>query len=245
MAEVVLISQAQQASQISMVQRIVNEVHRATDDDIDQIKMEMISSMQHYKSHHLWFNEGTHEWTLTPDQQAYGPEDADNEGYPADFISPNNLYVKVSGVRWLKLEQTTIDAMRWLTPTETVVGVPTHWAWWNDQIYFTPIPNQQNHTVRMDYTRDIGIPEYYWNGNGWTFTIPGASAEWVDSWSSDWLSEAEELIRQRTKWGLYFNYYDDNDNAMKMISGVDIAYKKLVKRSTEPKSNIRRQPVNV
>ena len=245
MSEVVLVSIPTLASQVTMVQRIMNEVHRSTDDDEDQIKMEIISAMRHYKSHRLWFNEGTHEFSLTPDQQVYGVETADDDGYPADFIAPNNLYVRVSGVRWLELEQVTIDAIRWLTPTSTTVGVPSRWAWWENQIWFSPIPNQQDLEIRMDYTRDLGIPNYLWNGTGWSFTLPDSSAEWLDSWESVWLSEAEELIRQRAKWGMYFNYYDDNDNAMKMMGGIDIAYSKLIKRSTDPKVNIRRVPVRI
>lgn len=245
MSEVVLIPIAAQGSQVSMVQRIINEIHRATDDDMDAVKMAVISAMQHYKSHHFWFNEGTHTFDLTANQQAYGFETDDDEGLPADFIAPNNMYVQVSGTRWLSLEQTTIDNMRWMTSTETVIGVPTHWAWWASQIYFTPIPNQQDMSVRMDYTKDLGIPEYYWDGTGWQFTLPGSNQEWNDNWESEWLSEAEELIRCRAKWDLYFNYYDDNDNAQKMMAGVEIAHSKLVKRSTEPKSKIRRMPTSI
>lgn len=232
----------------TFIQRVINEIGRASDEDRDAIQLALVSAIRHFDPLRLWFRERTHTFDLTVDQQAYAIEDAGIDGYPADYISPKDVYILVGGTRWLQLEQVDIDAVRWLTPTDTVVGVPTRWAWWNNQIWFTPIPNEVGTSIRIDYFANVGTPSYNWDGAGWNFFGP-AGEDLGNSWQSVWLSSyAEELVRARVKWDLYFNYFDDTENAIKMggVDGesgyVDMALNAIMRKHSRRKYNASRTP---
>lgn len=252
MSEVVLISTNIGGANLgTFIQRIINEVRRATDDDSDAIKKATVSAIRHFEPLRLWFREQSATFDLTVDQQSYQVETASIDGYPADYVTPKDVYILVGGTRWLPLYQRDIDSIRWLTPTSTVVGVPSHWAWWNDEIWLTPIPNEVGTTIRLDYFADVGTPSYSWSGVDWIFKGPNGE-DLSSNWQSPWLGTyAEELIRARVKWDLYFNYYDDAENAMKM-GGMDgdggyvkAALGTLYKKHNRKKYNVPRQPTRI
>lgn len=252
MSEVVLISLNTAGANLgTFIQRVINEVRRATDDDTDAIKMATVSAIRHFEPLRLWFRERTETFELTVDQQAYSVETASIEGYPADYITPKDVYILVGGTRWMPLGQRDIDTVRWLTPTSTVVGVPSHWAWWNDQIWFTPIPNEVGTTIRLDYFADVGTPSYGWTGAEWAFYGPSGE-DLTNNWASPWFTkDAEELLRARVKWDLYFNYYQDAENAIKMggTDGdggyVESALGALYRKHNRKKYNVPRQPTRI
>jgi hypothetical protein len=235
----------------TFVQRIIHEVARAGEKDVEAIKLAMVSAIRHFDPLRLWFREQTHTFELTVNQQTYTVESAEVEGYPADFITPKDVYILVGGTRWLPLKQVDIDDIRWLTPTSTVVGPPKRWAWYDDKIWFTPIPNEVATSIRIDYYSDIGTPSYSWDGAQWIFKGPNGE-DLADSWASPWLgTNAEELLRARVKWDLYFNYYDDAENAIKMggMSGeggyVDMALNGIMRKHNRRKYNVGRRTTTV
>ena len=248
MSEVVLVSLNIPGNDLdTMIQRIIAEVSRASDDDTDAIKRALISSIRYFRDHRFWFNEGTHTFTLTVDDQDYEVETASTEGPPSDWIRPVTAYLKQGDTRWLEMNQVSINEMRYLTPTDTTTGLPTDWAWFNNTMYFSPIPSQAD-DVRFDYVRDIGTPSYYWDGTEWKFTSPEGS-DLLGSWTSDWFIKAEELIRSRTKWDLYYHYYDDDNMALKMggtdgLGGaVGIAYNAAKKTDSTRHGKQRRRSI--
>ena len=273
MSEVVLVSTNLAGANLStFIQRVINECRRATDDDVDAIKMAMISAIRHFEPLRLWFREKTETFDLTIDQQSYQVATASIEGYPADYITPKDVYILVGGTRWLPIYQRDIDTVRWLTPTDTVVGIPTHWAWWNDKIWLTPIPSDagvglvidsdpdpdleqpvrtSSLVCRLDYFADIGTPSYSWDGVDWVFKGPNGE-DLTNNWQSPWIgTNAEELIRARVKWDLYFNYYHDSENAIKM-GGVDgdggyvaAALGALYRKHNRKKYNVPRQAIRI
>lgn len=218
------------SDQITMVERTLREVHKVgSSEDRIAVKLSIVSAIDFYRTHMFWFNQATDtNVTIVSDQQSYSTDD----GFPADFIMPYDLYILVGGVRWLKLYQRDIDTVRWLTPTSTVVGVPTNWCWWDDKLWLTPIPDDgTSSTLRLDYIQDIGTPSYTYTGGVFEF-YDEDGAEWADTWTNAWITEAEELIRARAKWDYYWNFKDDMENAQKMAVLVDVAYGALVKKST-------------
>jgi len=201
----------------SMRERIEQEIHRPG--GTNQIQIAMITAMNWYKHEPFWFNEATHTFTLTNDQQSYPQEDggANTAGWPVDIERIVDTYVLVGNERWLKMAGASIDDVRWLTPTDEVVGVPSYYAWFDEKIWLTPIPNASTSTqIRIDYIQDVGIPTYSWTGSAWAFYAPPAFAPLADDFSNRWLAEAEVLIRTRAKYDLYLNYYDDQENAEAM-----------------------------
>jgi hypothetical protein len=227
MAEVTLISTGVSGVGIgTMVKRIQQEIHRNSATDEAVIKIAIITAMRWFTPYHFSFNEDTHTFDMTVSQEEYGPETATVEGYPADLAKPINLYIKTGGTRWLVMDQVSISDQRWLQPTTTVTGVSTQWAWHNNKIYVTPVPSEENLELRMDYVKNLGIPNYAWSGTEWTFTLD-SNAVMSDNYTNGWITDAEELIRQRAKWDLYYNYYDDNENAMKMDQAVQVALANL------------------
>lgn len=252
MSEVVLVSLNTGGKNLgTFVQRVINEVARASDDDADAVKMATVSAIRHFDPLRLWFRERTATFDLTVNQQSYSVETASIAGYPADYVTPKSVYVLVGGTRWLPISQVDIDSIRWLTPTSTVVGVPTHWAWFDDQIWLTPIPSSVGTSIRLDYFADMGTPSYTWDGVDWVFYGPNGE-DLSNAWQSPWFStHAEELLRARVKWDLYFNYYDDAENAIKMggMDGeggfVDAALNGIMRKHNRKKYNVRRATTRV
>jgi len=250
MSEIVLVSLNVPGNDLgTMVQRIINEVSRTATADEDSVKMAIISSIRHFRDHRFWFNEGTHTFTLTADQQTYSFETASTEGPPEDWIRPITAYVYVSSTRYLMMDQVDIEQLRWATPTSSVTGTPSIWSWYGQQMHFAPIPDSAD-SVRFDYVKDIGTPSYNWDGTGWLFSAP-AGDTLLDSWTSSWFQEAEELIRARAKWDLYYNYLDDDQNAMKMggmngLGGaVGIAYNALKKTDNARRRRTGRRAIAI
>ena len=247
---VLITSRADGANIGTFIQRIINEVGRASSEDEDAIKLAMISAMRHFEPLQLWWQESTFTFDLTVNEQEYGEETASTEGLPSDFLAPIAVYILVGGTRWLPLKQDVIDNVRWFTPTSTVVGVPSRWCYWDDKMYLTPIPNEVGTSIRIDYYAAEGIPTYTWDGGEMVFT--GSSGETLsNNWFSNWFDKGEELLRARTKWDLYYNYYDDMENAVKQggMTGdggaIDTALTGLLRRHNRPKQSVRRQPTYV
>jgi len=228
----------------SMKQRIIQEIHRAASGDEDAVKIAIITAMEWFKAYQFDFNEGTHTFTMTIGQEEYDVEEGFSEGYASDLVAPINLYVQTGGTRWLRMKQISINEQRWLQPTSTVTGVPSAWAWHDEKIYVTPTPSQAD-DLRMDYVKDIGIPIYVWTGSSWAFYEPTGSTALLDSWTSRWLTDGEELIRQRAKFDLYFNFYDDNDNAQKMDMATQAALANLRKRNIKGRALVGREATRI
>ena len=251
MSEVVLVSLNTAGTNLgTFVQRVINELRRAKDEDVIAIKLALISAIRHFEPLRLWFREETETFTLTIDQPNYTVASAGIEGWPPDYVSPKDVYIQVGGSRWLPLKQRDIDDIRWLTPTDTVVGIPTHWSWWNDQMWFSPIPSEAG-TIRVDYFADIGTPSYKWDGVEWSFYTPNGG-DLTNNWTSPWIGTyAEELIRARVKWDLYFNYFHDTENALKMGGHdgdggyVEAALGSIYRKHNRRKYNVSRQPTRV
>jgi hypothetical protein len=224
-------------------QRIIQEIHRASSQDEAAVTIAIITAMEWYKHYRFFFNEATATWELTVGQEEYPVETATTEGYPTDLLVPVTMYVQTGGTRWLSMQQIDIDDERWLQPTSTVTGHPSRWAWFNEKIYLTPTPTEAD-DVRLDYVKDLGIPTYAWSAGAWVFADE-AGVTLTDNYTNDWIEHAEPLIRQRAKFDLYFNYYDDAENAQKMDLAVGAALANIRSKSSAYKRLIGRTPTRI
>lgn len=261
--EAVLDTQTGSASWITMAQRIAQEIHKSNEKDFDYIKLAMCSAMAYYRNHRFPFNEAdgwlfelidgqqTYEKGATMDyvktDGVYEVGEIVFSGPPEDMVMPITTYCKVGGTRWMDMGVTTMEDIRYLTPTTDATGYPEWYAWFDDAMHFHPIPEGGNvSTVRLDYVKDIGVPTYRWNGTGWSFFHP-RGATLSDSWTSPWLEEryGGELIRARAKWDLYYNVYHDTENAMMQAEHTGLALKHLRKTQMNLNHRLRRMPIRL
>jgi hypothetical protein len=248
--EVVLLGERQVGNLLTMQKRIEQEIHKPG--HTDQVRISIITAMNWYKHMEFYFNQGTHEFELTTNVQSYPKEESivagvvSTAGWPADIERIIDTYVKVGGSRWLKMRQCSIDEIRYLTPTSTTVGVPEKYAYFEEKIWLTPIPNDSSSTpIRIDYVKDLGIPTYAWVGSEWKFYSPGSAALLHDSFTNRWLDDAEELIRTRAKYDLYQHYYDDAENAQKMAQHESVSLGNLRSRNDAYNAEQNRTPIYI
>lgn len=263
--EAVLTTTPGASSWITAVQRIAQEIHKPNDSDIDNIKIALCSAIEYYQNHRFAFNEAyDFDWFLVEGQQSYAkgaileggyvgvagilePTEFAPGGPPADLVTPITCYALVGGDRdsgrWMEMDGTTMEDIRYMTPTTQATGYPEWYAWFGEAMHLHPIPELSNvEMIRMDYVKDIGTPTYKWNGTGWTFLHP-SGATLPDSWTSRWLSDGGELIRARAKWDLYYNMYHDGENAAMQAEYVGLAMKNLRKDLTNLNHKVRRMPI--
>jgi hypothetical protein len=213
--------------------------------DETAVKRALISAMRHYRYHHFWFNEGVATFQTILSKQSYKANDGSDDDYevntfPSDLLRPVQIYMKISD-RWHNLEGVTFDEIRWNVPTDSVEGYPDEWAWFNEQMWFAPVPNGA-YTVRIDYVRDVGLPTYQYQGGVWTFYKNEVTAELLsDTYTNEWIVHAEELIRARAKADLFVNYYKDDANASRAASVETVALSELRKQGETKKAEIRRE----
>jgi hypothetical protein len=243
----------------TIVQNVKKEIHRGSVAiDEDRIKVALVNSMIYFRPERFWFNEGIfHFWLLTGQQQYVqvtgnagdavpSTPSASTDDLPEDVVSPIGISVRQEdGDRWLPLDEDHINRIRWLTYTDNHQSTPRIYAWYDESLFVSPIPND-NYLVRMDYVYDVGIPDYHYDSTGfYRFFKPFSSVVMTDTTELVWITNAEELIRQRAKWDIYYNYLDDLENAQKMERGVEIARQNLRKRSLGFRRHVQRRPTFV
>lgn len=260
--EAVLDTTAGSSSWITSVHRISQEIHKPNDSDIDNIKIALCSAIDYYKNHRFHFNESYgFEFIFVDGQQTYEKGSTADyvltdglfevgelvfDGPPIDLIAPITTYCLVGGDRstgrWMEIAVSTMEDIRYNTPTLNATGYPEWYSWFGEAMHFHPIPTSSNaNLVRLDYVKDLGVPTYKWSGSGWDFFHP-RGATLADSWTSRWLSDGGELIRARAKWDLYYNVYHDGENAMMQAEYVGVALKNLRKSLVNFNHRIRRMP---
>lgn len=234
----------------TFIQRVINEIARASDKDVEAVKMATVSALRHFQPLRLWFRDATGTFELTADTQSYGEATSTVDGYPSDLVRPITMWVQENGSEnWTELTQVTISDIRAWVTTDTVTGTPSVWAWHDEYIWFAPIPDSAD-TIRIDYVSNTGIPGYAWSGSEWVFYGPSGQPL-TDRWTSPWFTKGEEALRARVKWDLYFNYYDDSENAFKQ-GGVDgdggavaMALDRLLREQGRKHYNVHRRAIEV
>ncbi len=142
--------------------------------DVDaRIPNANLAAIRHYESERFWFTEGESTAATVASQQAYA--------MPADFLEADALTVTRSGIRyplkrrpWTWLRRQDIDG--------SLETLPKSWAYFADQIWLYPIPDQV-YTLTVSFLKRLAVLS--------------ARAD-----TNAWMTHGEELIRERAKYDL-------------------------------------------
>lgn len=144
-------------------------------DDLDrpdmnsQIDRELRRAVMHYEKQRWWFNEQQATASTSSSQAAYG--------LPSDLLILDDLEITINARRFRMNEiqwGRYLDEYRY----QNVVGQPYDWAYFADQLWLGPIPNQV-YTLNLNYIRTL------------------SPASFTDGTQNAWTDFAEDLITAR------------------------------------------------
>ena len=168
----------------TMKNRIANELART--DLTAYIPTAIQSAISHYERKRFFFNEGIDAFSTVVGQDNYGVSD----GIPSDIKSIDLLEATVNSYKY-RIEKRTYSYIRELNwGPNSFRHQPEEWAYYGDKIYIYPYPGQI-YTMTISYLKKL-------------------SALSDDADTNSWMTEAEELIRQRAKADLEINVIREN-----------------------------------
>ena len=152
---------------------------------VTEIKASITDAIKHYQLQAFWFNE----------QEAYNAIDETEDRYialPSDFVRMYTLSCTAGASKWT-LEQRGLD---WIEENYDAGerGRPEFYTIFNKQLMLAPMPNG-NYTLRLYYLKAYPLPA-------------------ADTDTNPWLTDAEDMVRQRAKMFLCQNYLAEPDRAM-------------------------------
>src|SRR5512147_2067532 len=122
--------------------KIAEDLHRS--DCTTQRNDAVVSAIKHYERQPFWFLEGRAELTTSASQTWYGP--------PSDLKGFDSLLVTISGTK------TPVDRVHSSEIDEddpgNVTGIPSEWAYYNDNLRFYPTPNAA-YVMTLSYQRSL------------------------------------------------------------------------------------------
>lgn len=172
----------------AMQARLADELSRS--DLTSQIKLAILSAIQTYRGKRFYFNElRSDTFNTVSGQEFYTSADlADIPNLPdIDSI----LFNQSSSFRYPLVKRTWAQLELWSINPTTVSGFPTDFCWYGGQIRLYPIPNGV-YSCRISGTIRL--------------TPDPLSA---DNDTNAWMTDGEELIRQRAKADLNINVIRD------------------------------------
>jgi hypothetical protein len=155
--------------------RIADELHRT--DLTAQIKLAIVSAVEHYERERFWFTESITTSVTTTIGQNY-------IAMPSDMVNIDKIQITV-GTSKYNLTRIGYDEWADKASTSTTSGQPTEYSVYQDRIYLFPTPGSA-YTVTLSYVDRLTTLSGSSDANGWT-------------------NYAEELIRQRAKADILIN----------------------------------------
>ncbi len=152
-----------------MQARIVTELYNRKD-LTSQIKNAILSAVQFYETEKWWWKEQQETDLATVNGQAF-------IALPADFDYSDGFTITYSTYPLPLIRRDWETMLRLLISSTTMRGQPTDWAYYANLVWFYPTPNG-NYPLTM------------WK----TATLTPLS---VDTESTPWTNDAEEMIRSR------------------------------------------------
>jgi hypothetical protein len=207
-----------------MIARIQDELPRRSSDDETRIKLAIIDSIEFYRTKKFFFNQITDEFTTTIGEEAYGTATAEgglSSGYDDDLFGIDQLYADDAGGNFTPVDEWVLDVIRLQNHNTSVGrGYPDYYAWFNKQIYFSPVPHVA-YDVRIDGIKDVGTPVVTTSSGVHAFFEPGGTVPLADSYTNEWFTEAQELIRLHAKIDLAENVFHDDRTARRLADRED------------------------
>lgn len=169
-----------------------------------QVNSAIQSAIAYYQRKRFYFTESRSETFPTViSQEFYGA--AANANIP-NLSLIDELTITVNGLRYA-LRALNWEEIDWISTTTTSVGAPTDYCYYAQQIRLYPIPDAV-YTVRIS-----GLIRF--------------AALSADGDSNAWMTDGEELIRQRAKWDLATNILHADELALRANAAELIAHNAL------------------
>lgn len=162
----------------NMQRRIATEMRR--DDVLDQISDAILSAIRCYEGERLWFNECETTANTVADQQSYA--------VPSNFLEADTLTVTdASGVRYIlrRRDWSWFRERSQITAGTSGNSTPTDWCYYADQMHLWPIPDAARVLTLSYLERKTELS--------------------ADTDTNEWMTRAEELIRNKAKSELWMN----------------------------------------
>ena len=158
----------------------------------------ILAAIRFYEAERFWFIEAEATASTVIGQQNYV--------MPTDYLEPDSLTVTESNVRHM-LKRRPCEWLRQHSLDTTSGARPKDWAYYGDQIWLFPIPDQV-YTLQLSYLKRL--------------TVLSAFAD-----TDNWMVDGEELIRARAKYDLLMHSAKDYAAAAAMAPVVEAALSNL------------------
>lgn len=174
----------------SMQARIADELARS--DLTSQIKLAILSAITNYQRERFYFNESRSLTFSTVDSQEFYTS-SDLASIP-NLIDIDEIIFTQNSTNRYPLLRATMEQLDWwsINPTSTT-SLPTNFCYYAQQIRLYPIPNGV-YTVRIESTVRL---------------TPDPLS--LDADTNAWMTDGEEMIRQRAKADINCNVIRDPD----------------------------------
>lgn len=159
-----------------MQTRIATELTRS--DLTTQIQQAILSAIDHYKVQKFWFNEAVANSNCTSGVSTLA--------IPTDMLQLDKLELIYNNFPRTMVQRDWATILQFSINTSLLVGIPTDFAYYMDEWWLYPRPNQ-NFAMRAWYLKEL----------------PALSSS---SDSNAWTTSCEELIRSRAKADIEANY---------------------------------------
>lgn len=192
-----------------MKDQIADEIAR--DDLTSQIAVCITRSIQFYQPHRFHFSEGFDgNFSTVIGQEFYTA--TDNPVIASLFAFD---YIDITiGVAKFKVTRMQPEDIELLTQTGTQMGQPYAFSYYNFQLRFYPVPSAV-YPMTVAAHKKVSPPA---NDNDAT---------------SFWMTDAELLIRRRSRYELALNYTKDPTELELMGAGVEEAFSELKRRTNQ------------
>ncbi|MGI9489092.1 MAG: hypothetical protein ACR2RF_25045 [Geminicoccaceae bacterium] len=169
----------------TMIARIADELSSPV--IVNRIPNAIQAAIRYFESERFWFNEGESTASTVISQASYA--------MPTDFLEPDLLTLTDTdeNVRYILTRRPWEWLRSHLIDPDTVAR-PDDWAYYADQIWLFPIPDQV-YTLTLSFLKRQSALSAYTDTN-------------------DWMVHGEELIRSRAKWDLLMHSMPEKDHNM-------------------------------
>ena len=179
--------------------QIEGDLHRT--DISAQVSTAISGAIAHYSRERFWFLEG----------QATIPASASQTWYtaPTDLKAFDTVLATVNGALTPLIHTHYAEIAE--KDTGDYTGIPSEYAYYQDQLRFYPVPDAA-YIITINYHKKLS----------------DLSAGGSNSWTTD----GSDLIRFRAEWDIYQNYLKAPENAMVVKQSEMDAYMSLLRENT-------------
>lgn len=186
----------------TMQDRIADEINRS--DLTTQIQRAIQSAIAHYEAEKFWFNEAATDYSLSSSVATLS--------VPSGWVEIDDITYTDAGGNQYRLNRRSYDWYREVqTGTSSEVGEVTDYSIFADAFYLYPTPNA-NRVVTISGTKQLS-------------TLSSTTD------SNAWMTNGEELIRQRAKWYLWTDVVVEPERAALASSAEMRAYERIKRQS--------------